>query len=124
MLAHTTWGELPPDSRAEIRTSNAQAGWLSSTIDEYLRAGASAQEAASLHNLGDKPLYVVTAGRHPDSWMTQQSKLLALSTNSLQYVVAGAAHIDLLIDQKAAAATSRAILAVVASARTGQPLTS
>ncbi len=122
LLAQSNWGALPAGSRAEIQTSNSQAGWLGSTVDEYLRAGASAQEAASLHDFGDKPLFVVTAGRHPESWMTLQRKMLALSTNSSQEIVEDAAHIDLLIDQKYAAATTRAILAVVASSRTGQPL--
>ena len=122
LLGQLNWGELPPDSRSEIRTSNAQASWVRSTVDEYLRAGASAQEAASLRDLGDKPLFVVTAGRHPESWMEQQSKMLALSTNSVQEVVAGAAHIDLLIDRTYAAATAQALLAVVDSARTGRPL--
>ena len=122
LLGQLNWGELPPDSRSEIRTSNAQASWVRSTVDEYLRAGASAQEAASLRDIGDKPLFVVTAGRHPESWMEQQSKMLALSTNSVQEVVAGAAHIDLLIDRTYAAATAQALLAVVDSARTGRPL--
>jgi pimeloyl-ACP methyl ester carboxylesterase len=122
LLGQLDWGELPPDSRAEIRTSNARASWLGSTIDEYMRSGASAQEAASLRDFGDKPLVVVTAGRHPESWMTQQREMLALSTNSAQEIVAGAAHIDLLIDQTDAATTAQAILAVVDSARTGRPL--
>ncbi len=87
-----------------------------------MRAGASAQEAASLRDFGDKPLFVVTAGRHPESWMTRQSKLLGPSTISAQEVVSGAAHIDLLIDRTPAATTAQAILAVVDSARTGQPL--
>jgi pimeloyl-ACP methyl ester carboxylesterase len=122
LLGQLNAGGLPTESQAEIRTSNAQAGWLSSTVDEYMRAGASAQEAASLRDFGNKPLFVVTAGQHPESWMTQQSDLLGLSTNSAQEVVAGAAHIDLLIDRTDAATTAQAILAVVGSARTGEPL--
>jgi pimeloyl-ACP methyl ester carboxylesterase len=122
LLGQLDWGDLPSESRAEIRSINAQARWLSSTVDEYMRAGASAQEAASLRDFGDKPLFVVTAGRHPESWVTEQSRLLGLSTNSAQEVVAGAAHIDLLIKRTPAATTARAILTVVDSARTGQPL--
>jgi hypothetical protein len=99
-----------------------RASWVRSAVDEYLRAGASAQEAASVRDLGDKPLLVVTAGRHPEAWIEQQSKTLTLSTNSLQEGVAGAAHIDLLIDRTYAAATVHAIVAVMDSGRTGRPL--
>jgi pimeloyl-ACP methyl ester carboxylesterase len=122
LLAQVDWAELPPDARAEIRTSNAQAGWLRSTVDEYLRGGASAREAAALRDFSDKPLFVVTAGEHPASWMAAQKQLLRLSTNSVQQVVAGASHTDVLIDEESAATTTRAVLAVVESARDDQPL--
>jgi len=124
LLAHTNWAELPPQSRTEIRASNSQADWFGSTVDEYLRAGASAREAASLRDFGDKPLFVVTAGRHPQSWMTEQSELLALSTNSAQEIIEGAAHVDLLITERYAAATAQGIVDVVASVRTDRPLSS
>ena len=55
-------------------------------------------------------------------WMPKQNKLAALSTNSAHHVVEGAAHADLAVDERAAAATSQAILDVVASVRTGMPL--
>ena len=122
LLAQTDWAELPPQSQTEIRTSNSRAGWFGSTVDEYLRAGPSAREAAVFRDFGDKPLFVVTAGRHPQSWMAEQSKLLALSTNSTQEVVDGAAHIDLLVTKGYAAETADAIIAVVESARTGRTL--
>ena len=54
---------FPPQSRDEARASIAQASWLRSTVDEYLRAGASTQEAASLRDFADKPLFVLTAGQ-------------------------------------------------------------
>jgi pimeloyl-ACP methyl ester carboxylesterase len=122
VLGQLNAGGLPTESQAETRISNAQARWVSSTVDEYMRSGASAQEAASLRDFGDKPLLVVTAGRHPEAWMTQQSKLLGLSTNTAQEEVANAAHIDLLVDRNDAATTAQGILAVVDSARTGAPL--
>ncbi len=122
LLAHMDWAELPTEARAEIRTSNSQPDWFGSTVDEYLRAGPSAREAAVFRDFGDKPLLVVTAGLHPESWMTQQSKLLALSTNSNQEIVEGAAHIDLLITKRYAAETAKAIIAVIDSYRTGRRL--
>jgi pimeloyl-ACP methyl ester carboxylesterase len=122
LVGRLDWGTLPSDSRDEIRASTAQASWLQSTVDEYTRAGDSAQEAASLRDFGDKPLFVVTAGQHPDSWTATQRKTLALSTNSAHEVVPGATHTDLLLVEKYAAATSEAILAVVDSARNDRPL--
>ena len=42
------------------------------------------QQAASLTDLADKPLIVLTAGRgHDAEWMAAQDKLATLSTNSL-----------------------------------------
>jgi pimeloyl-ACP methyl ester carboxylesterase len=116
------WGTLPPDSRDEIRASTAQAGWLRSTVDEYMRASDSAREAASLRYFGDKPLFVVTAGEHPASWITAQKETLALSTNSVEEIVAGATHTDLLLEEKYADSTTRAILAVVDSVQNDRPL--
>ena len=116
------WGTLPPRSRTEVRAGTARPRWVRSTVDEYLRATASSQEAASLRDLGDKPLVVVTAGRHPASWMTAQEEMLALSTNSVQHVVAGATHTDLVVVERYAAATTRAVLAVVDAVRNGRPL--
>ena len=116
-------GSLPPHSRDEARADVAQASWVSSTVDEYLRGGAAAQEAASLRDFGDRPLVVLTAGEgHPASWTAAQDKSATLSTNSAHRVVAGATHAGLILEEEYAAATTRAVLDVVASARTGRPL--
>ena len=54
--------DLPARSRDEVSASVATAGTLRSTIDEFAQASASVREAAALHDLGDKPLVVLTAG--------------------------------------------------------------
>ena len=54
--------------------------------------------------------------------MAAQDKMLTLSTNSLQEIVAGATHTDLLIDETYAATTAQAILDVVGSVRNNRPL--
>lgn len=122
LLGQLDLGSLPPQSRDEARASVAQASWVSSTVDEYMRGGASAQEAASLRDFADKPLFVLTAGEHPASWMASQNKMLTLSTNSVQQIVAGATHTDLVLEEKYAADTAQAILAVVDSVRDDRPL--
>ena len=115
-------GSLPPQSRDEARASVAQASWVSGTVDEYMRGSVSMREAASLRDFADKPLFVLTAGKHPASWMTSQEKMLTLSTNSVQKIVAGATHTDVVLEERYATVTARAILAVVDSVRDDRPL--
>jgi hypothetical protein len=96
---------------------------VASTVEEYLRASASTQEAASLRDFGDKPLAVLTASvGHDAAWMTAQDKTVTLSTNSVHRVIAGATHEALVAEEKYAGATTQAILDVVNSVRHNRPL--
>ena len=96
---------------------------LRSTVDEYIQAGSSAQQAAALRNFSDKPLVVLTAGSGSQpGWDASQEALASLSTNSLQRVVDGATHASLVTDQEDAAVTARGILDVVSAVRTASPL--
>ncbi|MCA1708362.1 MAG: hypothetical protein LC808_35830 [Actinobacteria bacterium] len=61
------FGSLPPRSRDEVRASLATASNLRSTIDEFVKAPASMQQAASLGDFADKPLVVLTAGSGSDA---------------------------------------------------------
>jgi pimeloyl-ACP methyl ester carboxylesterase len=98
---------------------------LQSTLNEYIAASASRNDAASLDDFGNKPLVVLTAGSgSDDAWFAFQDKLATLSSNSLHRVVAGATHIELVKDKDAAATTSQAILDVVSSVRSGGLLVS
>jgi pimeloyl-ACP methyl ester carboxylesterase len=123
LYASLDYGSLPPRSREEVRASVATAENPQSTIDEYVQGSASAKEAAGLEDFGHKPLFVLTAGEGTAAgWMAKQDKLAALSTNSVHRVVDGAAHVDLVMNERPAAATSQAILDVVSSVRSGRPL--
>ncbi len=96
---------------------------LEGTIDEYLHAGSSAQQAAALRNFTDKPLAVLTAGSGSQpGWAASQDALASLSTNSLHRVIDGATHASLISDQDDAMATARGILDVVSAVRTASPL--
>ncbi len=121
----TDYSSLPARSRDEARAHAATAQQFRSTIEEYVQGGASVREAASLRDFGDKPLVVVTAGTGsaPD-WSTKQNALAELSTNSAHHVVEGATHASLVYDEHHAAASSRAIVEVVAAVRTGNALDS
>ncbi|CAH0131745.1 Universal stress protein Rv2026c [Arthrobacter sp. Bi83] len=58
---------LPPASRDEVRANIATPGNLRSTVDEYVQADTSMEEAASLRDFTDRPLIVMTAGIGSDS---------------------------------------------------------
>jgi pimeloyl-ACP methyl ester carboxylesterase len=116
-------GTLPARSEEMVRYDTAQASTVHSLVEEYLRGGGS-QQAASLRDFGDKPLFVLTAGvGHPESWMTAQKQTTTLSTNSAHQVVDGATHQGLEDEQQYAAHITQAVLDVVASIRDDKPLT-
>ena len=118
LYARSDFGSLPPRSRDEVRASVATPSMLRSTVDDYVQATASTQEAASLRNFADKPLVVLTAGIGSDAThLADQNHLATLSTNSAHRVIAGATHEDLIGNEEDAAATTQAILDVVASVR-------
>jgi pimeloyl-ACP methyl ester carboxylesterase len=99
------------------------ASHLRSTIDEYVQASSSAEEAASLRDFADKPLVVLTAGTGSDAdWLAKQNALATLSTDSVHRVIKGSNHAALIADERGAAATTRAVLDVVSSVRTARPL--
>jgi pimeloyl-ACP methyl ester carboxylesterase len=105
------------------RLAGVSGSHLQSTLEEYLRANASRDQAASFGDFADKPLAVLTAGSGSDAaWLAAQDDLASLSTNNVHRTVDGATHAELVSDEDAAAATSRAILDVVSSVRSGRPL--
>jgi alpha-beta hydrolase superfamily lysophospholipase len=97
---------------------------LRSTIDEYAQGNSSVAQAASLRDFADKPLIVLTAGIPSDdaNWPAKQDALATLSTNSVHRVIEGADHGGMIVDEKGAAATTRAILDVVSSVQSARPL--
>jgi pimeloyl-ACP methyl ester carboxylesterase len=123
LIGLTDYAELPPRSQAEARASVATPEHVRSTIEEYAEGSRSAQQAAALTDLGDKPLVVLTAGVGSDAdWMAHQRRMAQLSTNSAHRVVNGATHGGLIIEREPAGATTEAILDVVGSVRDGSPL--
>jgi pimeloyl-ACP methyl ester carboxylesterase len=121
-VAQLSYGTLPPRSRDEARANSSTAPHLGSYIEEFLEGSASVHQAASLTDLGGKPLIVHAADRNADDeWQSQQDRLATLSTNSLHRHT-DATHASLLEDEADSAAASQAIDDVVAAVRTSQPL--
>jgi len=91
--------------------------------DEFAELPMTLTEAAALTTLGDRPLIVVTAAKGAQAgWLALQDKMTGLSTNSVHRVLPDTDHPGLIHDKTAAAASSQAILDVVASVRSGAPL--
>src|SRR3954449_2780231 len=122
-LANSQFSDLPPKYRADARATAATGKEMGGFLDEFAIANRSEAEAGTLHTFGAKPLVVLTATvDNSKGWMGLQDKMAALSTNSLHRVEPGATHDDLVSDPTHTVAMIRAIHDVVASLRTGAPL--
>lgn len=123
LYGQLAFASLPPQDQGELRANSATAANLRSTINEYVQANASMEQAGSLRDFTDKPLLVLTAGIGGDAkHAAAQNHLATLSTNTVHRVITGASHEDLIADEKGAAATTAAVLAVVSSIRSAGPL--
>ena len=123
LLSQGSYDSLPPQYAGEAEATGSTPSNMQSTIEEYLRAGASSRQAAALVDFGDKPLVVLTAASGSDAdKIAAHDDLTALSTNSAHRVVEGATHESLILEQHDAAATTDAILDVVSSVRSREPL--
>jgi len=123
LYGQSAFGSLPPRSRDEVRASVATPSTFRSTIEEYVQANASSEQAAALGDFADKPLIVLTAGSgHDAAWSTAQNRMATLSTNSVHRVIDSVTHEDLIADEDGAAATTQAILDVVSSVRSPRRL--
>jgi pimeloyl-ACP methyl ester carboxylesterase len=123
LLSQGSYDSLPPQSADEAEATGSTASNVQSTIEEYLRASASSGQAAALADFGDKPLVVLTAGSGSDAdTIAAHGDLTALSTNSAHRLVDGVTHESLILQQQDAAATTQAIIDVVSSVRSREPL--
>ena len=119
----SSFGGLPPRARAQERDFVSTPREMRSQRDEFSQLRTVFRQAQALTSLGNKPLFVLSAGKGQKAgWFGAQDKLATLSNNSVRQTAAGATHAALLDDQAQAKNSSQAILAVVASVRTGAPL--
>jgi pimeloyl-ACP methyl ester carboxylesterase len=89
--------------------------------DEVIALPDALKQAQELRTIGDRPLVVLTAESGQQAgWSTAQERLAQLSTNADHRVVPTAAHETVLGAD--APASVQAILDVVASVRTGNPV--
>ena len=123
VISGSDFGDLPSRSRDEMRAAAATEPHVRSTLEEYIKASTSGGQAAWLEDFGAKPLVVLTAAVGSDAtWVERREQLATLSDQSDHRLIEGADHAALIHDEEHAAATSDAILDVLASVRDEQPL--
>jgi len=115
---------LPVPTRDEERAVVSTASLNRIQRDEFAALPMTLKEAAELTTLGDRPLIVVTAGKGAEAgWLPLQDKMAGLSTNSVHRVLPDTDHPGVIDDRMGAAQAGQAILDLVASVRSGTPLT-
>ena len=115
---------LPVPTRDEELAVVSTANLNRIQRDEFAGLPMTLTEAAALTSIGDRPLIVVTAGKGAQAgWLPLQDKMTGLSINSAHRVLPDTDHPGLIHDRAGAAQASQAILDVVASVRSGAPLT-
>jgi pimeloyl-ACP methyl ester carboxylesterase len=115
-LARTGLARLLVDPRDGEPTAQARQ-----FVRDVEQMPAQLNRAAKLTSLGNRPLGVVTAGKHSQpGWAAHQNDLATLSSNSFHRTVAGSTHQSLIDDQRDAAASSRAIRDIVIAVRNKQ----
>jgi pimeloyl-ACP methyl ester carboxylesterase len=115
---------LPIPARDEERAATVTGSLMRIQRDEFAELPMTLKEAAALTTLGDKPLIVVTAVKGAQAgWLPLQEKMTSLSTNSAHRILPDTDHPGVIHDRVGGATASQAILDVVASIRSGTPLT-
>jgi pimeloyl-ACP methyl ester carboxylesterase len=123
LVSGSDFGDLPSQSRDEMRAAGATESHSRGTVEEYLTASTSGGQAAWLEDFDSKPLVVLTAAVGNDAAEVEKQKQLAtLSDESAHRLIKGADHSALIHGEAHAAATSEAILDVVAAVRDEEPL--
>ena len=123
LLYGSAFGDLPAPARDEERADQASVRLQVSARDEIAQLRASLEEARALTSLGARPLVVVTAEAEAQAgWVAAQDGLVSLSTNSVHRVLPTMTHAALITSESGAAASSKAILDVVAVVRAGAQL--
>jgi len=122
--ASIAFGDLPPAARDAERADQSSPRNYAMQRNEFSVLRATLQQALALKTIGDRPLVVVTAASEAQrGWVAAQDEMAGLSTNSSHRVVADEAHVTLIESEGGAAISTRAILDVLASVRTGLPVT-
>ena len=122
-LASVSHSDLPAPERDQERAFLATPRHSRSVRDEFNTIRAAMNQAADLETLGDTPLAFVIAQRDADDgWIPMREDLTTLSTNSVHRYLPNATHAMVVEDEDTARQASQAILDVISSIRTNNPI--
>lgn len=123
-LPTSAWSGLPEPAASQVQAFASSPRGMRNMRDEQSMYPAVFAQAKALTSLHATPLVVVTATESIDEheeWIDLQARLAELSTNS-QHRVADATHAGLVDDVASFEVSVQAVLDVVQSVRTGQPV--
>jgi hypothetical protein len=124
ILPTSAWSSLPEPAGSHVQAFAASARGMGIMRDEQSMYPTVFAQARSLTSIDAKPLVVLIAtesiDKH-DEWVDLQARLAALSTNS-QHRIVDATHAGLVDDAKSSGFSVQAIVDVIESIRTGQPV--
>lgn len=124
ILPTSAWSNLPEPAASQVQTFAASPRGMRNMRDEQSMYRTVFEQAKALTSLDDKPLVVVTATesiqKHAE-WIDLQDRLATLSTNN-DHRVTDATHSGLIDDRVSSEASVQAIVDVVRSVRTEQPV--
>lgn len=125
ILPTSVWSDLPEPAASQVQAFASSPRGMRNMRDEQSMYPTVFEQAKALTSLDGKPVVVVTATESIDKhteWTDLQDRLAALSTNS-EHRVADSTHQGLIEDAESYQASVEAILDVVQSVRTQQPVT-
>lgn len=124
VLPTSAWSSLPEPAASQLQAFSASARGMRTMRDEQSMYPEVFEQASALTSLAAKPLVVLTAtesiAEHAE-WVELQQHLANLSTNR-QHRIIDATHAGLVDDATSSTASAQAILDVVRSVRTAQPV--
>ncbi len=124
VLPMSIWSDLPEPAASQVQAFASSPRGMRNMRDEQSMYPTVFEQAKALTSLDGKPLVVVTATESIDQhkeWTDLQDRLATLSTNS-QHRVADSTHQGLIEDAESYQPSVEAILDVVQSVRTQQPV--
>jgi pimeloyl-ACP methyl ester carboxylesterase len=126
ILPRSAWSSLPEPAASQVQAFAASSRGMRSMRDEQSMYPQVFAQAKALASLDAKPLVVLIATESIDrhnEWIDLQDRLAALSTDGHHRVV-DATHAGLVDDPTGSTVSIQAIVDVVESVRTGQPVAS
>lgn len=117
------FGDLTEPQKSELKALWSSSDYFLSQQTEIVAGPGIYSDGQKLGNLGDLPLFVISAGQNsPTGWNELQKDLASLSTNSVQSTLPNATHVSLAFNQNDAHEVSMAILQLVHTIQTGNPI--